>query len=290
MCRYAARLMLALVIALAAYLAVYRPLQLRWGATREEVARVMPGDNIQPWPIFNATRAITINAKPEQVWPWLVQIGYKRAGWYGYDWVDNAGIASAKRIMPEWQHIQAGDTVPIWEGINFRVVAFEPNRYVVWQSASGRDSMVLALYPVNETRTRLVWRIHNAPYTWMSGYIFAQLFADLADVIAVRENLLGIKRRAEGAPLGTPARLYLELALWLVAFAGFLVAEALLVAQRDWLRPLLAVLATALVTMGLVLTRPPIWVDGLATAGVFMGLWWMRQGQAPGTMRRRSLP
>jgi hypothetical protein len=147
MSRYVGRLALALVIALAAYLVVYRPLQLRWGATRQEVARAMPGDDIQPRPIFNATRAITIDATPEQAWPWLVQIGYKRAGWYGYDWVDNAGIASAKRIMPEWQHIQVGDTVPIWEGINFRVAAFEPNRYVVWQSPSGRDSMSLGLYP-----------------------------------------------------------------------------------------------------------------------------------------------
>jgi hypothetical protein len=290
MSRYVGRLALALVIALAAYLVVYRPLQLHWGATRQEVARAMPGDDIQLRPIFNATRAITIKATPEQVWPWLVQIGYKRAGWYGYDWVDNAGIASATRIMPEWQHIQVGDTVPIWEGINFRVAAFEPNRYVVWQSPSGRDSMALALYPVDETHTRLVWRIHNAPYLWMSGYIVAQLFADLADGIAVRENLLGIKRRAEGAPLGTPAMLYLELALWLAALAGFLVAEAGLVVGRDWIRPLLVVSATALVAIGLILVRPPIWVDGLATFCVFMGLWWMYRGQAAGAVRRRGAP
>ena len=289
MWRYMGRLVVALVIALAAYMFVYRPHQLRWGATHEEVARSMPGDEIQPRPIFNATRAVTISAPPEQVWPWLVQIGYKRAGWYGYDWVDNAGIASAKRIMPEWQHIQVGDTVPIWEGINFRVVACEPNRYVVWQSASGRDSMVLALYPVDEAHTRLVWRIHNAPYLWMSGYIVVQLFTDLADVIAVRENLLGIKRRAERAPLGTPVMLYSELALWLAAFVGFLVAEVGLVVQRDWVRPLLAVSATALIAIGLVLMRPPIWVDGLATVCVWVGLWWMYRGQAPGAMRRQGL-
>src|SRR6266487_5644343 len=71
--RVAGRLGVALVIALAGYLLIYRPLQLRWGATGEEVARVMPGDEIQRQPIFNATRAVTINARPEQIWPWLVQ-------------------------------------------------------------------------------------------------------------------------------------------------------------------------------------------------------------------------
>jgi len=279
-----------MVIALAFYLAVYRPAQLRLGATREEVARAMPGDEIQRRPVFNATRAVTIAATPEQVWPWLVQIGYKRAGWYGYDWVDNAGIASAERLMPEWQHIEVGDAVPIWEGINFRVAALEPSRYVVWQSASGRDSMVLALYPMDATHTRLAWRIHNASYQWMSGYIFVQLFADLADVIAVRENLLGIKRRAEGAPLAAPAVLYLELALWLVAFAEFLVAEAGLIVRRDWTRPLLAVPASALITIGLVLWRPPVWLDGLTTVAACIGLWWMYRRRALVAMPKQDLP
>jgi hypothetical protein len=126
----------------------------------------------------------------------------------------------------------------------------------------------------------------------MSGYIVAQLFADLADGIAGRENLLGIKRRAEGAPLGTPAMLHLELnlALWLAAFAGFLVAEAGLVVRRHWIRPLLVVSATALLAIGLILVRPPTWVDKLATFCVFMGLWWMYRGQAAGAVRRRGAP
>jgi hypothetical protein len=280
MWRYAGRSGAALVIALAAYLFVYRPRQLHWGAAKEEVARAMPGDEIQPRPIFNATRAVTISARPEQIWPWLVQIGYKRAGWYGYDGIDNAGITSAERIIPELQHIQVGDAVPIWVGINFKVEAVEPNRYVVWESETGRDSWTLALYPVDATHTRLVWRIHNAPYLWTSPYIVAQLFTDLADFIAVRENMQGIKKRAEGAAPESPAAVYLELALWLAVFLGFLVAEAGLVVRRDWARPLLAVPATALITIGLVVLRPPVWVDGLATIGVCVGLWWMYRRSA----------
>jgi hypothetical protein len=85
----------ALALAGAGYILVYRPLQLRWGATQEEVQRAMPGDEVQSKPVFNATRAITIRAKAEQAWPWIVQIGYRRAGWYGYDWIDNDGIRSS---------------------------------------------------------------------------------------------------------------------------------------------------------------------------------------------------
>ena len=81
------------------YLKVVRPWQLRWGATDEEVSRSMPGDDIMLHPNFNATRAITINARPEQIWPWIVQMGFGRAGWYSYDWLDNLGRPSAERIV-----------------------------------------------------------------------------------------------------------------------------------------------------------------------------------------------
>ncbi len=272
--RVAGRLLLALGIFLGGYLLIYRPLQLRWGATDEEVARTMPGDEIQRQPIFNATRAITIQARPEQIWPWLLQIGYRRAGWYGYDWVDNDGIPSADRIIPELQHLKVGDDLPIWRGNIWKVVAIEPNRYMVWQSPNGQDSYTLALYPVDTSHTRLVWRIHNAPYMWTSPWVVPQLFSDLADLIAVRQNMLGIKERAEGVALEASAVTYTELSLWIAVFLGFLVAEAGLVVRRDWLRPLLAVSAIGMITIGLVLLKPPLWVDGLGTLGVFVGLWW----------------
>jgi alkylated DNA nucleotide flippase Atl1 len=127
--RVAGRLGLAQVVFLAGYLLVYRPQQLRWGATDEEVARAMAGDKIQRHPIFNATRSVTTNARPEQIWPWLVQIGYRRAGWYGYDWIDNDGLPSADRIIPALQHLKVGDDMPIW-----KVVAVEPNHSLVWKS------------------------------------------------------------------------------------------------------------------------------------------------------------
>jgi hypothetical protein len=274
--RIAGRLLLALVIFLGGYLLLYRPLQLNWGATDEEVARAMPGDEIQPKPIFNATRAVTINARPEQIWPWLVQIGYLRAGWYGYDWIDNDAIASADHIIPQLQHLKVGDDLPIWRGNNYKVVAVEPNHFLVWESKGGRDSMTLALYPLDASHTRLVWRKHDAPYIWTSpSILIPQLFADGTDLLAIRQNLLGIKERAEGRDLEAQAVIYTELVLWVGMFLSFVVAEAGLVIRRDWLRPLLAVSTTGLITVGLLLIKPPIWVDALITLGVWVGLWWL---------------
>lgn len=71
------------------YARVFRPWQLTWGATPEEVSRHLPSDERVTRPTFDATRAITIAARPEDVWPWLVQIGLTRAGWYSYDLLDN---------------------------------------------------------------------------------------------------------------------------------------------------------------------------------------------------------
>lgn len=273
--RVSSRLGLALGIAFAEYLLVYRPQQLRWGATDEEVARAMPGDEIQPHSVFNTTRAVTIQARPEQIWPWLVQIGYGRAGWYGYDWIDNDGLPSADRIIPALQHLKVGDTISIKQGVNFKVVAAEPNQYLVWADPDGGWSMVVALYPLDADHTRLVWRQHGA-YNWTSpSLIIPQLFSDGADLIAIRQNMLGIKARAEGVGPPAPAVVYTELALWVAAFLGCIVAEAGLVVRRDWLRPLLAVPVTGLLTVGLLLGKPPVWVDGLVTLGTWAGLWKM---------------
>jgi hypothetical protein len=111
---------------------LYRRWHLRWGATDAEVAEAMPGDELVSEPSFNATRAITIGAPPEAVWPWLVQIGYGRAGWYSYDLFDNGARPSAERILPEYQEPNVGDWVPMWSTVNettaFKIKAFEPNR------------------------------------------------------------------------------------------------------------------------------------------------------------------
>lgn len=77
-------------------------------------------------------------------------VGYRPAGWYGYDWIDNDGIPSAEQILPEWQHVEVGETVPIWRGVNSRVTTIEPDKYFVFASESGTDRMAIGLYPLEE--------------------------------------------------------------------------------------------------------------------------------------------
>jgi len=77
-----------------AYARWLRPWQLTWGATPGEVSRSLPGDDLVPRPTFNATRAISIAAPAVEIWPWLVQVGLTRAGWYSYDLLDNLGGAA----------------------------------------------------------------------------------------------------------------------------------------------------------------------------------------------------
>ena len=106
-----------LLLVMAGYVFVARPYQLRWGATDAEVHGAMPGDELETHPTFLATRAITINAPAKKIWPWLLQMGFDRAGFYGYDIIEGigskSGIRSAELIVPEFQHITVGDKVPI---------------------------------------------------------------------------------------------------------------------------------------------------------------------------------
>jgi hypothetical protein len=185
-------------VAFGVYLRFIRPWQLRWGATDEEVACAMPGDDVVQSPTFNATRAVTIQARPEEIWPWLVQIGCKRAGWYSYDWIDNLGIPSANRIVPELQHLEVGDLIPfspdgkqgMW------VKAFERNRWVLWWDKKGDATWYWGLYPFEESHTRLITR-NRVRYTWRLPWVLYYLLEDVGDIVMMRKCLLGIKRRAE---------------------------------------------------------------------------------------------
>jgi hypothetical protein len=102
------RMMAEVLVAMPCFLTapLYRHWHLRWEATDAEVVSAMPGDEIVPEPSFTTTRAITIAAPPEEVWPWIVQIGTGRAGFYSYDLLDNAAHPSADRILPEFQPVR----------------------------------------------------------------------------------------------------------------------------------------------------------------------------------------
>jgi hypothetical protein len=179
---------------------LYRHWHLRWGATNAEVALAMPGDEIVPDASFTATRAITIAAPPELVWPWIVQIGTGRAGFYSYDLFDNAARPSADRILPQFQETQLGDWVPMSSTVNqttaFRVKAFQPNQWLLW--AKPHSTWAWTLTPVNGG-TRLVTRLKEQ-YLWRSSpglALLTLILFEFGDFPMMRRLLVGIRQRAE---------------------------------------------------------------------------------------------
>ena len=101
-----------------------------WGAVPEEAARTLPGDDLLEAAQATDTRGITIEAPPELVWPWLVQMGFGRGGWYSIDALDMRG-SSADRIVDEWQRIEVGDVLPTHPGGGFQVRELDPGRSLV---------------------------------------------------------------------------------------------------------------------------------------------------------------
>ena len=190
-------LLVALSATVVAYARVVRPWQLAWGASPEEVSRILPSDDLVTAPTFNATRAITVGAPPEQVWPWIVQIGVTRAGWYSYDLLDNLGRISARRIHPELQHLAAGDIVPMGpgEGQGIPVLAVDSPTTMIWGRPND-TSWVWRLDGFPDGSTRLITRIRSRIHPTVSSVFFAALF-ELADFWMLRRMLLNLRNRAE---------------------------------------------------------------------------------------------
>jgi 4-amino-4-deoxy-L-arabinose transferase-like glycosyltransferase len=176
-----------------------RPWHLRWGATREEVAGAMPGDDLVTVAHFTATRAITIDAPPEQVWPWIVQVGYRRAGFYSYDLLDNLGRPSADTILPVWQHPRIGNLAapmasPPTDQTSFRISRLKPPVSLVWAKLD--SSWAWELTPLPGARTRLVTRLKQR-YRPVPSALITVVLAEVGDFAMMRKMLLGIKSRAE---------------------------------------------------------------------------------------------
>ena len=202
--------------ALAAYRFALQPWHQTWGATKAEVEKSLPGDGLVPNPSYATTRAITIDAPPEAVWPWLAQMGQGRGGFYSYEWLENLfalDIHNADHVVPEWQDLEPGDTVRLappeqYDGrARMRVVHLEPSRSIVFgpaadtaeefedASRTGAGTWAFVLEPMDEgAQTRLIVRTRSRP--WKAPRAVFYLY-DPAHFIMERRMLLGIKRRAE---------------------------------------------------------------------------------------------
>jgi len=224
----------------AGYQLVLKPWWRRWGVVPDEAIAPLPGDEVVPDAMTSETRGITIDAPPAAVWPWLVQMGYGRGGWYSYDAVDMAGH-STDRILPEHQGLKAGDLVPTHPGGGFVVRLIDPEKALVLfadtslmqeQPATDEASLnvratgavleraqptdfaaswAFVLEPLPGGRTRLLERVRarfgETDQPWQR---YTMPLMGFGVFVMVRRQLLGIKQRAEQQPLLVPPEITAE--------------------------------------------------------------------------------
>jgi len=284
--RPAAVFVLAGILA-AIYLFLIRPAQLRWGATDEEVARPMPEDGLVASPAFDATRAITINARPEQIWPWVAQMGYRRAGFYGYDLIENiasgTGLRSAQTILPRLQDPHPGDELPISGVASIMFGGVERNRYLVWRGTEVPPNGVFIwqLVPENENQTRLIsrirWRYH-AEYPARA----LDLFTEFGDHVAVRAVLHGIRNLAEGRGTESLFAQGAEIAGWLLGMMELAVGAVFVLCWRRWRRAWLLALGAGLLLQFVLYGAAPVWASApLPWLYLALMVWCWRRERSP---------
>jgi hypothetical protein len=193
-------------VALATSVAASYPVLLRrrcltWGATPDEIARPLPGDELLLAADIVSTRAVTIEAPPHAIWPWLLQMGSGRGGAYTYDWIENLfglGMHSADEILPQFQDVKMGDEMQL--GPNrptMRVEVLDPERVFTIRFDDATWVWIFALF-AEAGATRLVSRNRIAtPNASPLTRLLNLLIMEPGSLVMERKMLLGIKQRAE---------------------------------------------------------------------------------------------
>lgn len=188
-----------------------------WGVTRDEVGLTLPGDDIVPEPKSQITIAISVHKAPGALWPWIIQLGSRRAGWYSYDLLDNSGYPSAGSILPEYQHLDTGDLIYATRGgaVAYPVATVKPERHLILggtvDTASGKlaraddprlekyfsGSLSFLLADTGRTTTRFIVRQR---LDWNDSFfntISYRVFLEPVSFVMGRKMVREIKRRAE---------------------------------------------------------------------------------------------
>lgn len=201
-----------------AYALAARPRMLRWGVRPGEVERIYPGDEFVLNPQIRATHAVTVHAPPEKVFPWLLQLGAGRGGFYSYEPVEQRllgpDIHDADHILPEYQSLKIGDPVPFAEGIAPRVALLEANHHLVLRGTARGNGEAHALRikpgenfnmtwgfflePLENGDTRLIERLRIEYSASFANNALYYGFVEPGAFFMERAMLLGIKARAEG--------------------------------------------------------------------------------------------
>lgn len=282
---------------------VTRPWYQNWGSTSQEQLSVLPGDEIVPWAAGQETRAITIYAPAERVWPWLAQLGQDRGGFYSYDLIENlvgCDMPTEDRLRPEKQTWQVGDKLWMYPpgkagGMGFATLrAFVPGYALGFGTRMYGTSLVepengswaFLLERQGERRTRLLARGRGARGRSLLGLAFDRSIFEPLHFVMERRMMLGIKDLAEGRDRGR-LRNHLQVALWTLAFGLVLAAPVLVLRRSRWWRPLAGFAAAAVAFQYLSLGQPPVPIGILCVLAVAAILWgqevkraWWRRAHA----------
>ena len=187
-----------------------RPWYSKWGATEAELRTSLPGDEQVPNPVLETTRAITIQAPAEAIWPWVVQMGQGRGGLYSYERLENlvgCGMRNADRIMPEHQELAVGDEFRLSQSDStpaMLVLGVEPGRAVIVGGDDPPTSWAFTLNPIDETTTRLVARYRQDFVKSFGNVVAWRVFTEPISFWMERKMLQGIKARVEAAVSNHP--------------------------------------------------------------------------------------
>ncbi|MCW5854009.1 MAG: hypothetical protein KIT87_28335 [Anaerolineae bacterium] len=275
--RYAVLFVLLLTVV---YWTGIHPWMTNWGSTEAEQQMALPGDDLSPTGAARTTWAITVNAPPAAIWPWLVQVGQDRAGFYSYTWLENlvgADIHNADEIHPEWQRLAVGDAwrlAPadyLWglgKDAVVPVVRIEPGRVLVLKSLWGAH----VILPLDERRSRLIVRGQAGASDPVTKLILDPLVFTME-----KRMLLGLQARAEGRPDALPA---LKTVAQLGWAAAALVVAGLFLSQRrrrPWLAlPVVAALPALVTSQDLEAGLAAFLAVGMTVLGflIFGRRWW----------------
>jgi hypothetical protein len=174
----------------------------RWGATSDEINATFPGDELVAAPRYVYNRVVTVSASPEEIYPWLVQMGAERGGMYTYSWFETnilrCELINADRIHEEWQGLKMGDKIKMcpgdWGPPAYEVALLDPDHAVVLghqENGQWSDVWQFILVPQLDGTTRLVARGRDTKTGTIWDVIRPGQF------VMERGMLLGIKERAE---------------------------------------------------------------------------------------------
>ena len=283
-------LLATLTVLCAGFFAIVRPWYLNWGTTTAERRMMLPGDEIIADARSQQTRAISIAAPVDFVWPWLAQLGQDRGGFYSYDVLENLVGCEMPTIdvrHPDKQQWQLGDKLWMYPkekagGAGFATLrAYVPGRALGFAARSfgtslgepenGSWSMVLV--PVSANTTRLLVRGRGAPGRSLLGATFDRAIFEPIHFVMERRMMVGIKQLTETGNRGRLSN-HVSVALWAITLVVFIAAAGLVVRAREWKRALVGFATAGIVFQVLTLGQPPAPVGLTLVWMVLAILWW----------------